>query len=286
MRGRKRFFVHLAALFVPLATLVFCPLSAHAALPQTSSPADPRPQVTFKNGLLTLRGQDRPLRWFLDEISREAKVAMMVADGVGEERLSADFNKLPVEEALRDLLQEYDVFFFYSGQGAPAGTLRAVWVYPQGQGQGLEPVPPEKWASTKEVEERLADSDPEVRARSIETLIERKGDQALEAVLKALEDEEAQVRVQALYQALAGGLELPESTLANLLLSDDSSDVRFLALEALATGPEARWTAERALTDPSPQVQQKAREILRGLEAASRPAKPAPPAQGQRPPQE
>ncbi len=284
MRGPKILGLLIPALLVPVVTLAYCPSSANPA-PQSSLPPEAQPQVIFKDGLVTLRAKNRPLNWFLNEISREAGVAVVMAEGVGEERLSIDFKNLPAEEALRQLLQEYDAFFFYSGEGMMPASLRVVWVYPKGQGQGLQPIPPEKWASTKELEKRLGDPDPDVRARSIEALIDRKGNQALEVVLKALGDQEAQVRTQALYQAISAGLELPENVLIDLALSDSSSSVRFMALEALATGPEAHWIAQRALNDPSPDVQQRAQEILKALEAASQPRKAAPPAQGQRPPQ-
>ncbi len=284
MRGRNILGILIPALLVPLVTLAYCPASASPA-PQSSSPPEAQPQIAFKDGLLTLRAKDRPLTWLLNEISREAGVAVVMAEGVGEERLSIDFKNLPAEEALRQLLQGYDAFFFYSAEGMTPTSLRVVWVYPKGQGRGLQPIPPEKWLSTKEVEERLGDPDPDVRARSIEALIDRKGNQALEVVLKALGDQEARVRTQALYHAISAGLELPESVLIDLALADNSPSVRFLALDALATGPEAHWVAQRALNDPSPHVQQRAQEILKGLEAASQPRKAAPPAQGQRPPQ-
>jgi len=284
MIGQKFLPLLIPAFLVPAATLAYGPPSGNLT-PPSGAPPEAQLQVAFKDGLVTLQAKDRPLSWFLNEISRAAGVAVVLADGVGVERLSIDFKDLPAEEAFRQLLRDYDAFFFYSGEGMKPASLRVVWVYPKGQGKGLQPVPPEQWASTKEFEEELGDPDPDVRARSIEALIERKGNRALEAVLKALEDQEARVRTRALYQAISAGLELPEDVLIALALSDSSPSVRFLALEALATGPEAHWIAQRALSDPSPHVQQRAQEILRGLETASRPAKAAPPAQGQRPPQ-
>ncbi len=284
MIGRRILPLLIPTLLALPAAVGYFPLSGNV-IPESGSSPESKAQLIFNDGLVTVRAKDCSLSWLLNELSRKSGVAVLIAEGVGEERLSIDFNKLPAEEALRQILHEYDAFFFYSGEELKPAALRVVWVYPKGQGQGLHPVPPEEWPSTKEIEERLGDPDPEGRARAIEALIDRKGEQAVKAVLKALEDPEARVRTRALYHAFSAGLEIPQDVLIGRALSDSSAIVRFLALEALATGPDAQWIAQRALSDPSPDVQQRAQEILRGLEEASRPRKSAPPAQGQRPPQ-
>lgn len=236
-----------------------------------AKPGAPQPVITVKDGRLTVQVQQWPLERVLEEISRHARVGIVRAPGVEGERVSVQFQELPVDEGLRRILTAHDAFFFYGGEEKAPTSLRAVWIYPRGGGRGLQPVPPETWASTMELEGRVADPDPGVRVRAVEALVERKGDQAGEAVLDALRDHDDQVRIRALYQALRAGVKLPTDALRDLALNDPSADVRLLALAALGGSPELRTIAETVLNDPNPRIQRTAQEILRGLDAPARP---------------
>ena len=105
-------------------------------------------------------------------------------------------------------------------------------------------------------------------------LVERLGDGARDAVLQALNDPDELVRAEVLQAALDEGLTLPTDLLTNLFFNDPSAQVRFLALEGLRDDPNAREFAERALKDPDQHVQDLAREILAGLDEATRPRPP------------
>lgn len=226
------------------------------------APAVPgSPPVAFRDGRLQLDVRARPLGWVLDEISRRASLAVILAEDLRERPVSLQLRDVPLDEGLRELLKEYDVFLFYGAEEKPPSSLKAVWVYPRGAGRGLEPTPPEQWASTREIERRVADRDPSVRSRAVAALIERRSEGARDVVLKALKDEDDQVRTQALYGAVNSDLQLPSAVLVEAL-NDSSDDVRFLALEALAQSPQAGEIASRALLDPSPHVRAKAEEIL------------------------
>ena len=247
-------------------------------------PTPPKPVITCKEKRLTARVQKVELEWLLEEIARECGVPVILGGDVGEERVSVEINDFPVDEALRQILARYDAFYLYeaaeepaAGQSAEGATpkLRSVWVYARGQGNGLEPVPPEDWASTREFEKRLDDPDPAVRFRALGILVERLGDGARDAVLQALNDPDELVRAEVLQAALDEGLTLPTDLLTNLFFNDPSAQVRFLALEGLRDDPNAREFAERALKDPDQHVQDLAREILAGLDEATRPRPPA-----------
>jgi hypothetical protein len=154
-------------------------------------------------------------------------------------------------------------------------SIGAVWVYPEGAGTEIVPVPSAEWASTKEMEENINASDPDKRAQSLETLIERKGDGALDHVFQALKDPDETVRSRALIKAV--GLELPLSNefLLDLLQSDQSVGVRSIAFEALLKDPRAgdEWlktVTEMAANDPSPVLRQLALETLSTLEVMTR----------------
>lgn len=277
----------LAALVLPLvaATLITAvipsanPWAAEDTLaPGISTPARPteeRPRITFKDGKLTVQLRDRPLAWVVQEISRGAKVAIVMADGVGDELISPQLRDLPVDEVLRQILGNYDAFFFYGVvQEAPA-ALKVVWVYPRGEGRRHAPEPAQTWASTKELVDQVEGPDAQGRARAVVTLIERKGNQARDVVLGALQDRDDDVRADALHAALKGDVSIPIDTLASLARSDPSPSVRFLALDGLARDPDAGAAvdlsvlATHALQDSSPHVREKAREILRRLRPAS-----------------
>lgn len=271
-------------------TLLFA--AAITAFVPIAKAEEQRPIITVKAERLTVQVQDRPLDWVLEQISRESRVAIVRAAGVGGERVSLQLRDVPLDEALRQILADHDAFFFYGVEREEPTSLSVVWVYPKGQGRGLAPVPPEAWASTQEMQEQAkADPDPAARAKAIEALVERKGGQARDAVLEALQDRDDQVRTQALYAAQNAGIGIPAHALARMALRDSSPSVRFLALQGLAADPNAkaaidlRTIATEALSDPSPHVQIKAQEILDRLDPAARPAQPSAPGQSQFQPQ-
>ncbi len=237
----------------------------------------PRSTVVVKDGRLHVHVENRPQDWILEEVSREANVAITRVAGAGPAPVSVQLENVSVDEGLRWILGDQDAFFFYGADEKGRSVLRAVWIYPKGKGRGLEPVPPEAWASTKELERDLDDPDPAIRVRAIEAVIARKRDGARAAVLDALKDPDNRVRTRALYQSLNDDVDLPTEVLSDLAIGDPSPDVRFLALDALAADPDARTVAERASGDASAHVRERAREILRELDAASRTAPPPQP---------
>ena len=254
-------------------------------LPQSSVPEDlssPGEQVreqssiTVKNGRLSVWIQDRPLVEVLEEVSQRAIVPIIIGGGGGDQQVSIQFQDLPLDEGLRFILKDQDAFFFYGVEGNAPASLRVVWVYPKGRGNGLTPTPPETWASTVELEGRLADPDPEARARAAESLVERKGGEALDVVLQALKDRDDQVRNRVLYKALNSGVKLPSDFLYQLVLTDPLPEVRFLAIAALAEDPtmgaddldNAKALAEKVMTtDLSPEVRNQAQQIFEQLSA-------------------
>ncbi len=234
-----------------------------------------RSLVRLEEGRLTVRASAARLGRLLDEISRQAKIAVELGEGVGSERVSVEFADLPLDAGLRRILAEHDAFYYHRG----GKGLLTVWVYAKHRGRGLYPVPPDEWASTAELERGLTDADPAERAWALATLAQRKGELAREQVTKGLDDGDQRVRTAALYQALNEGIELPPEKLAELAVSDPSYKVRFLALEGLAGEPSLEWIAEQALDDPNPAIRSYAESILDRLERANRPARASQPAQ-------
>jgi HEAT repeats len=222
--------------------------------------------ITFKDGRLSANFQDLPLARLSDELSQKAGVAIVLVDDVEDQKVSAKFNDLALDEALRQILRKQDAFFFYGVDENRPAALKAVWIYAKGHGRGVAPVSAEKWASTKDIASQLSDKDPEIRTHAIKALIDRKQQGAMPELLTALKDGSDQVRSEALYAAADSGVVVPESTLKDLAAHDSSSDVRFLALQALSDSPDARSMANAALNDPSEAVRNKAQEILGRLD--------------------
>jgi len=241
------------------------------------------PFISVTDNRLTLWIQGRRLGWVLDQIARRSGIPIFHDEGVANQVLSMTLQDTAFDEGLREILSGYDMFILYGGeQVAPV----AIWVYPEGKGRQLLPVPPELWASTPEMEQQLGDSDPELRAQAIEALIQRRGLRSLEAILQALEDPHDTVRSRALDAAVNHAVELPTDTLAHLAQLDPSPEVRFLALTALAAdlgrGPDnndsdLRSISEYALNDASSHVRAQARQILETLNRALSPPEPEAP---------
>jgi len=257
-----------------------------AAVPEADHAEKSAPMISFTNHRLSVHVQNRLLNGILEKISHLSNVPIILSEGIKAQVVSSHFDDLPLEQGLRVLLHTLDAFFFYASQGQAPPALQAVWVYPQGQGKRMVPMPPEAWASMAEMREYLHDSDPDMRARAAEVLVERYGKRALDTVLEALEDGEEKVRYRTLAKAVQAGVPLRSDFLRHLLGSDPSPVVRFLALEALAKAPDiqpqALWeSVTLALHDSHEGVQEQARILLEELEAADSPAEPDDPLQAQ-----
>ena len=251
---------------------------AAEALESIRAGAEGQLAITFEDGRLSVRVQNNRLDSVLDEISRRAKLAVIMGDGVASQRLSAEFSDLPLDQGLRRILKHQDVFYYHRG----GARLLTIWVYLKNQGRGLYPVPREEWASTAEFEKGLSHFDPAERAWAVEALLERKGELTPQnTVLRALGDEDLRVRTSALYGALNEGIKLPPDTLAKLALEDPTMKIRFLALQGLAGDPSLEWIAEQALDDPNPVIRNYAEKVLDRLDRAANPPEPSPPAQEQ-----
>ncbi len=194
------------------------------------------PLISLKAGLLSVALEDRSLRWVLDEISRQSGMMFDTAPEISEQRVTDAFQDLPIERGLRRLLGSWDLFLFYGGDETGP---QHVWVYPKGKGVALRPIPPEVWASTRELEEAFNDADPQVRTQALQALVERKGKSALELLIPALDDPNDQIRSGALNAAANSNLEIAPETLIRLVQNDPSPSVRFLALAAFSNYVEA-----------------------------------------------
>ena len=268
-------FTRLAAPMFPFWRKAMLVLGLATTLAIFAQRSPQEPVIALQDDRLTLSVQDGGLESILEVLSRLSGVEILSPEGLGSGRVSVDLRNVPFEGGLRRILRGYDTYFLYTGaeKDSPA-SLTSVWVYPRGRAQLARPTPSETWASTKELEGRLADPDSDVRARAFETLIERRVPGVRETVIRALRgprERDQEVRTRILRAALDKGVELPLELLSDLVSADPSEQVRLLALRAATDKPALRGIVLAALNDSSPEVRETALEILQQLDAAVRP---------------
>ena len=229
--------------------------------------------VTLDAGQLTIRAANVPLEAVLADLSTRTGIPIEAASALESHHISASVKPAPVEQALRELLKNYDAFFLYSAAARKGAPLTGVWVYPRGAAANLRPVPPEAWASTKDLEIALADADGSIREQAYEALLSRADRRSQNLVLLAIRgasEADAELRQRILSSAISRGMEIPRDVLADLVRADASEEIRVIALDGLAGDPESRDAVSPALSDPSEIVRDRARDILAELDAMLR----------------
>jgi hypothetical protein len=230
----------------------------------------PRPVTITRDGTVSISATRLTLRAVLDDISVQAKLPIVLAESLEEERVSLQLGGASLEEGLKRLLAPYDAFYLFSPSEKEKETLspsiKGIWIYPKGEGLELQPVPPGLWASSKELEAQLDDPDPGVRSLTFEALIERHGARGLPFVLRGLVDSDDSVRLTTLTAALNVGVEIPTTDLQALVVSDPLQGIRLRALEAIETRPEASAIAESVKNDPDEVIRNTAALLLKHLQ--------------------
>jgi HEAT repeat protein len=243
---------------------------AQSQPPAQSAPApEPALAIAYEDGLLTVNVRAAALTGVLEQVSAQTGIAFVQVEDLSGERITAAFAGLPLLDALHELLKNCDSFFFLGVNDKPPASISVAWVYPRGHGRGVAPVPPSAWASTDELRKSAASiEDVHERAAAYQSLIERGGAGANEALTQALGDADPLVRGFALNSATSKGMEVSRDVLLQAL-SDPSKDVRFLALQAMAlrSDAEARAAAEFARNDPDPLLRSQAEQMLRNFAA-------------------
>jgi HEAT repeat protein len=227
----------------------------------------------------------------LDEVLREITAQSrikLVLDASRQERISADFQALSLDEALRTLIRENFLLLY-----GIDGRLTGVWVLP-GPRQRLDSGAREsfdslilalhngdaerrreavwllgefhdEWARQAVIGALERDEDPDVRQRAAWALEDLGGYQAIAALTKVIsEDRDYTVRQRAA-EAVAkiGGYEAIDP-LTRALKDDPEPFVRYEALVSLDEigGDHVTASLLQALDDPEELVRAKAEEIL------------------------
>jgi HEAT repeats len=266
--------------------------------PTSSSPRAGAVSVVWENELLSVTAREVSLGAVLAEIARV--VGFEVTGAVsGERPVSVEFERLPLDRALRRLLPEQSVMFVYGEGEAGSVRLRQVVLVssgtPEGPGGTATPRagtspdasaasgdPPRPLPAQASLLETLQDHsadvpveqllqltghrDPAVRAATLQVLARHPGDeQAREVLLSHARDPDPEIRSVTL--SLLGDLlsqwpEVEETVMAGL--RDPVPATRKTALHAIwdAYSPRAAEALRLALADDDPAIRVTAQELL------------------------
>jgi HEAT repeat protein len=254
-----------------------------------------------EEGVVTVNIAGASLEEVLNEIRAQSRIRL-VLHGSRPETISAEFQAVPLDEALRRLIKA-NFLLLYS----PDGHLVEVWVLRDpgerilsGERGALDSLigelqrgePAQRWRAALALgefknEQALApgigalegDDAPEVRQAAISALEDLGGQQAIAALAAAVSgDSDDSVRLSAV-EALArlGGPEAVEP-LTRALRADAEFLVRYEALVNLAElgDDRVRDSLLQALDDPEEFIREKAAEILQQHSTGGREAPPDP----------
>jgi len=224
---------------------------------------EPKDQVERSTaGRLNVRVENASLEEVLDAIRPGAGIVITASPQASQQLVSAEVRNASLEEALRVILQGHDTFYMYAVEGQKPAALKAVWVYARGEAKTMQPAAAEALKASKEVEASLRDSDPAVRMRAFNLLLERAGNDAHNALISAvMQERDDGVRGSMIEALHSTGSDLPPE-LVPTLLNDPSEQIRILTLDSLRGSPNVREFATAALTDSSPYVRSRAQELL------------------------
>jgi hypothetical protein len=222
------------------------------------------------------------LKAALDEIAGGPRVQLIVPNELAQVTVAMPANAATPEQRLRELLSPFDFFLAYRG-GDPA-EIAAVWVYPRGDGAGVDAHDLRASASLRDADADITNEDPIVRAQAVELLIDQQAPGAVDQLQTALRDPADLVRLRALDMALRRGMSPDSGQLQHLMQNDTSPAVRLLALTALAADPQLSATQRQSLaviaaSDSDPYLQTQAQEVLAQLAAQAQPSTDASQAQ-------
>jgi len=207
----------------------------------------------------------------LAAIGERSGIAIVVATpDIEQDPVSVDIKGMSLDRALRELLKPYDAFFLYGSTTTAPAELRGVWIYRQGTATLLQPVPPETWASSRELKDALAQAEPGARERIYETLLTRPDPDSQAIVMQALRgttEPDAELRERLLSSAISSGVAFPPGLLSEMAIADRSEAIRLMALDALVLDPDVTQVAQSALGDPSDVVRERAAQILEPIPA-------------------
>jgi hypothetical protein len=109
-----------------LVSLLFISFSLFPFLSKAAEPPQPPQRVEVKDGLISVDVKDIELPWLMKELEQRTGIPMKVADGLAGERLTASFQNLDVENALKTILKTHFLFVLVKDHTGNKPALKEV----------------------------------------------------------------------------------------------------------------------------------------------------------------
>ncbi|MBW1861075.1 MAG: HEAT repeat domain-containing protein [Deltaproteobacteria bacterium] len=170
--------------------------------------------VRVKDGLLTVKVRNIPLKRVLEEIAGQTKIKL-VFNGPSNAMISSDFSGFPLEKGLRRLIRGMNYACIYGSEETKRGRseIREIIIYSEAEERPFRAVRPPMITPKRQAPEKpeetppeslfdaLRDEDPEIRKGAVARLSRFKKD----------EDEEVRKAAAEALKVLRGRPDLPSA---------------------------------------------------------------------------
>lgn len=103
-----------------------------AVLMASALPAGAAPVVEFKDNRLTVQADNDSLLDVLSRVARKTNIVIFMSEEFKPGKITASLNRVPLEEAFKKLLRQYNCVTIYNRQGENF-VVTALKIYPEGQ---------------------------------------------------------------------------------------------------------------------------------------------------------
>lgn len=228
--------------------------------------------LAVKDNTLSAKIENTPLGEVLKELARLAQLEVYVGGSVAEEKISAQFDNLPIEDGIKRLLGDKNYSLTYA---RTAGSTRVAEIRVVSDGSApvtkineeaasappageTQPQSPDEKPLEKLTQEALQAPDPAARTAALKALGERgEEEKIVSSVNSALRDQDAGVRDTAL-GLVRSGMPVPLEALHEMARQDPSRQIRAQVWDELLdrseTNSAAIETLNRALQDQDPGI--------------------------------
>jgi hypothetical protein len=236
-----------------------------------------KPLVGFEKGRMSVKAVDVPLEDLLSEIEEKSGIVIHLRDSkAAAKRSSVDFENVLPALAFREILQDLNFAFFYSGTRLArvlilppkdqTPTARSESMNPNPIGRQFvraEVVPIVPGAALRLPGENSKDSDVTAKLDAIKAMEDSDDPKSIAALGEALNDQNRKVKEAAL-QALADKKGANVTQMLRRGLNDPDPEFRIEVLETLADRGDLD-SLRKALADRNREVRETAADLLENV---------------------